>query len=431
VLELPRPLLRSFRLALRRAGLSPPRGRALAVLCEAGADGLSLSCAGEEAGLRYADDRPRPGACLALPAEALAHLEGAEGVVSLEEAGSPGGLRARWREGGSPRLLELAAPPAAPELPEPEDDWVQAGDPLWAALGEAARVARGAERARLAQVLLRPSRGEVVATDGRQLLALGGLVLPDGPDALAPALALFTQRPGGPVRAAGASGHLLVEAGPWAVALKLSSAEGYPDVDAVLARSEGAASRLQLRPDDARTLLLALPRLPGRDEDRSPVELVLGPKPRLRAGAEEVPLPNSSASGPACRVHTDRRYLERALRLRLLELSVAATPEAILCARAGPSRLLWMALDGAAERPARTRIPKEEQTVPNNDNKAPLPSEGRADDALAEAEALRAQLQEALGRTARLVALLRHQRRQGKAVEAAVASLRRLGQLGP
>jgi len=430
-MELPRPLLRSFRLALRRAGLAGQRNRPPAVLCEAGPHGLSLSCVGEEEALRYADLKPRARAVLALPAEALAHLEGAEGVVSLEEAGSPGGLRARWREGGSPRLLELAAPPSAPSFPEPSGPWSEAGEPLWRALGEAARVARGAERARLTQALLRPSRGEVVATDGRQLLALGGLKLPAGPDALVPALALFAQRPQGPARAARARGHLLVEAGAWTAALKLSPTAGYPDVDAALARAEGTASRLEVGANDARTLLLALPRLPRREEGCSPVELVLGPRPRVRAAAEEVALPNSRASGPACRTHTDRRYLERALKLGLLELSVAAPPEAIICARAGPSRLLWMALDGAAAGRGRARVMKEEEAVPTNDNKVTGPEVGRGDDALAEAEALRSRLQEALGRAARLVALLRQQRRQGKAVQAAMASLRKLGELGP
>jgi len=49
-------------------------------------------------------------------------------------------------------------------------------------------------------------------------------------------------------------------------------------------------------------------------------------------------------------------------------------------------------------------------------------------DPLAEAEALRALLGEALSRTSRLVACLKQHRRQSRAVQAAVASLRRLRQ---
>jgi hypothetical protein len=52
--------------------------------------------------------------------------------------------------------------------------------------------------------------------------------------------------------------------------------------------------------------------------------------------------------------------------------------------------------------------------------------QGEPCDALAEAEALRGQLQSALTRTARLVAALKQQRRESRAVRAALASLRRL-----
>jgi hypothetical protein len=62
-------------------------------------------------------------------------------------------------------------------------------------------------------------------------------------------------------------------------------------------------------------------------------------------------------------------------------------------------------------------------------NGATAPPGGEAD-ALAEAEGLRLQLQEALARTSRLIAALRQQRRQGRAVRSAVASLRKLQQLG-
>jgi hypothetical protein len=48
-------------------------------------------------------------------------------------------------------------------------------------------------------------------------------------------------------------------------------------------------------------------------------------------------------------------------------------------------------------------------------------------DVLAEAEALRALLSEASGRTARLLAALKQQRRQTRAVQQAMQSLRQLG----
>ena len=84
-------------------------------------------------------------------------------------------------------------------------------------------------------------------------------------------------------------------------------------------------------------------------------------------------------------------------------------------------------------------------TPPANDNRHPPngsaatpsasgspPERGPGlDDLISEAEAIRAALQEAHARLGRLLAALKHQRRQARAVQAAVASLRQLGHLGP
>lgn len=66
---------------------------------------------------------------------------------------------------------------------------------------------------------------------------------------------------------------------------------------------------------------------------------------------------------------------------------------------------------------------KDEQPQPR-----PEPSRGTDDpaDPLAEAELLRAQLGEALARTSRLIAHLKQHRQESKAVQVALASLRRL-----
>ena len=51
-------------------------------------------------------------------------------------------------------------------------------------------------------------------------------------------------------------------------------------------------------------------------------------------------------------------------------------------------------------------------------------------DPLAEAEALRTLLQDAAVRASRLIGALKHQKRQSRAVQTAMASLRRLQELG-
>jgi hypothetical protein len=63
---------------------------------------------------------------------------------------------------------------------------------------------------------------------------------------------------------------------------------------------------------------------------------------------------------------------------------------------------------------------------PNDSRNNGTADPGESADPLNEAEELRAQLQVALARTARLVAALKAQRRQGKVVQSALDALRRL-----
>ena len=67
---------------------------------------------------------------------------------------------------------------------------------------------------------------------------------------------------------------------------------------------------------------------------------------------------------------------------------------------------------------------------PADDRSHPLSCGDEPLDTLAEAEALRARLQEASACVGRLIAALKQQRRQHRAVQSAMASLRRLQGLG-
>lgn len=74
--------------------------------------------------------------------------------------------------------------------------------------------------------------------------------------------------------------------------------------------------------------------------------------------------------------------------------------------------------------------------MPVNDPKSPEQNRNAIQDndpfdLVAEAESLRSQLRQALDTTGRLIAALKQQRRQGQAVSAAMAALRRLQQLAP
>src|SRR5262249_1597614 len=125
---------------------------------------------------------------------------------------------------------------------------------LLAALREAARsAARGLSRPALASVLLRGEGGQVIGTDGRQLLVQSGFDLPWEGDVLVPALPAFGLRElgGQQARVGRSGGAVLVEAGPWSLALKAEDARGYPDISKVIPDVGEGAARFALHPEDA------------------------------------------------------------------------------------------------------------------------------------------------------------------------------------
>jgi hypothetical protein len=454
MIQLPGGLLRSFRSLLRQS--APAGGRRAprpAVLCQATSKGLCLSSSQGDVALRHLTVGPFPADCMALPGELLAELEGL-GVLSLEQT-APFKARAVWQQGESRRVREfdtadpstLPAPSALPRgyVPMPAGFLKALAEAAKTASRESGAVAlRQPGRGALCRVLLRAGDGAVVASDGLQLLVQAGFPFPWKGDVLIPALPAFASRQlsGEPDVRVGRQGkHLLLQVGSWLWQLPAEAARGYPDVNSAIPPAGGKATRLRLDAADISLLLEALPRLPGLDEEHSPVTLALGAAAIVRAGegsTREVPLARSRVLGPAVQVAMDRRYLLRALRLGFTELEVASADRPIVC-RDGQRTYVWMPLDvSPAVSPGRTPrvVPDRRESerteampTPDDRNGQPIPPGGEAD-ALAEAEALRLQLQDALARTARLIAALKQQRRQGRAVQAAVASLRKLQQLG-
>jgi hypothetical protein len=126
----------------------------------------------------------------------------------------------------------------------------------------------------------------------------------------------------------------------------------------------------------------------------------------------------------------DRRYLGRAIRLGFDTLHLIDGNKPVLC-RDERRIFLWMPLDQGG--PAGPRPPatpkKEEVTVPDppaNGRPAAEQAPPSPFDPLSEAEAVRDLLAEAQSRMGRLVSALKQHRRQARAVQQALASLRQL-----
>ena len=101
-------------------------------------------------------------------------------------------------------------------------------------------------------------KGEVVATDGRQLLVHRGFTFPWKEDVLLPRLPVFGHRDmalSGPVAIGRTDKDVAVRVGPWTFVLAIDATSRSPPVDRVVPAEAGVTSRLQLHPADAADLL--------------------------------------------------------------------------------------------------------------------------------------------------------------------------------
>jgi hypothetical protein len=385
---------------------------------------------------------------------------------------------------------DLAAPDKlAPPPPEPRE-WRPAGPGLLAALHEAARTAgEVAGRYSLGRVQLRGRAGEVVATDGKRLLIQGGFRFPWTDDVLTPkVLAFGLPEVAGEkeVAVCRTPRHVVVRAGPWTFHLPAEDRARFPKVEDALPRVAADAARLRVGDADAAYLMRALPRLPD-DADRSgAVTLDLGAGVRVRARdagpgrTVEVTLAGSAAAGGPLRVCLDRRHLLRSLELGFREVVFAHPDRPALC-RDRRRLFAWVLLDAKAALPpgpddlrirsAAAGAPPAPPPLPSDpEEKGPAPLEGEPAPAMAappttdpetrtptvtpphanggpggdagrpagrpeaagydallqEASALYDVLRDALARNGRLLAALKHLRRQNRLVESTLASLRQL-----
>jgi hypothetical protein len=450
LIELSRVLLRQFRAVLRKSVLAAdPRGPCPTVLCRSGHNGLSVSCVQGGAGIRH----HKPGSLaidsVAFPASLLRDLENAGETITLEQV-APFKGKASWNAGDGPHVIDFdtADPASLPSIPEVTRGMVNLEPGFLTVLDDAARTAsRDAGRYACNHVLLRGKDGSVIATDGKQLLVQNGFPLPWSDDRFLPALPVFGCRElphDVPVRVGLEKDRLSLEVGPWLLIVKAEVAARYPEVDRVIPGLAAIKTRFRLDAQDANELMRALPRLPVDDDQQRPVTLDLGGKVVVRARdekghVEEILLPRSQVDGPPMQVVMDRRYLLRVLQLGFTEILIESAEKPLLCKDAKRT-FVWMPLSETnavtstrpTRKPATSPEPPPRTTdMPTNNDPRDQEQRNGSDphpiaDPVAEAEAVRLQLQEALARTSRLIAALKQQRRQGRIVQTALDSLRRL-----
>jgi hypothetical protein len=200
----------------------------------------------------------------------------------------PARVEARWtdREGVQVRPPPTVEPDSVASLPEAVGRTASLSASFPGAFGEAVRTAaRDSGRFALTRILIRGKAGQVVATDGQQLLVQSGFAVPWADDLLVPAVpALAAQElaTGGAVTVGRSANHVLVTAGPWTFALAVVRTGKFPRVEAVIPTGEVVAWCTFDRAD-VPGLVAAVANLPGRDDPDAPVTLDLAKRVAIRA----------------------------------------------------------------------------------------------------------------------------------------------------
>jgi hypothetical protein len=319
-------------------------------------------------------------------------------------------------------------------------------------------------------VQLRGSTGQIVATDACQLLVQEGFSWPWTGDVLIPRTRIFEspELASPPAIELGqADSHVAFRIGPWTVWLTIDTDCRYPSVEHVIPAVDASTTRFRIAADEAPRLAEALDRLPAADEDNSPVtvdcngQLLIRAKAADQPRATELVLPRAEISGTPIRCHTNRNFLQRAIELGFHEMHITGADKPLLC-QDECRRYVWQMLTPEDALPptgdclrielpvprpvTRSRIGSQTATtgihqIPNRNPTATnrvkrvaastrsghaQPTVSQPSDPEVEVRAVHTSLRQALTSTRRILAALRHERRQNRVVRSTLASLRQL-----
>jgi hypothetical protein len=325
---------------------------------------------------------------------------------------------------------------------------------------------REAIRYAVDHIQLRGRSGEIVATDGRQLLVQSGFEFPWQDDLLIPRNLVFgcDELPGDtPVLVGKTDEWVVFRIGVWSFYLKIATDKWFPEVDPLIPRPQDAAARFRLADDDAQFLAKSVARLPVDDELNEPVTvdlngcLVIRTKVNGQRHPTEVVLANSQLDGDPMRFNCNRRYLLQAVKFGFRHAHLYAPnvpamfheerrcyvwalldPEAVIPPNRNAVRIEPSAeLDSRTSSRARNTRPRKRprMTEPKSTQQTDTASDETVTDSSADngtadvveqAEAVKASLRDAAAKTGQLITALKRHRKQAKAVQSTLAALKQL-----
>ena len=237
MIEFPRSLARQLWAVLRRAIPKPHGPQHPLIEFQAGPKGLHVQVAHPEVSVEYHQAGSSLSEGVRLPLLALAQFEGKGQEMVTLETRRDSQVVARWPDAGVPQIAEFEPDASRQQVDFPEQPKQLIGNPpgLLQALEEAGHsTEENNARYALQRILLRGRSGEVVATDGRQILVQGGFQFPFDTDLLVPHVPVFGCRNlsgDGPVEIGVTKQHVVLRVGAWSFHLHIDTEARYPQVD--------------------------------------------------------------------------------------------------------------------------------------------------------------------------------------------------------
>jgi hypothetical protein len=317
VIVIPRSLALHFRSLLRRCA---GRGAYPFVLARGSRRGLTLEAITPQVGLRVEIPGPQEDTTLAFPAAALAQFEGrSDDLVNLEEK-SPTEGKASWQENGTVSSRGFSLVKSDPHLsfPSVPRDLKLAEEGFLRAIQDASLTAAREYSGRsLDRILLRGKTGEIVATDGRQLLVQRGFTFPWKEDRLVAAINPWGARelPEEESLIGCNDKQVFVRVGAWTFALSIEEKSRFPPFEKVIPHPRLTRTRLRLEPDDIALLIKQLPRLPDSPDGSSTITIDMGKEVIVRTQSNdrndtaELKLAHPAVTGDPVPLVMNRRYL--------------------------------------------------------------------------------------------------------------------------
>jgi hypothetical protein len=473
VLTISRSVLRRFRTLCRRGGLHKTHvAGGPVVTFVGGADGCRIRAASTDVAIEYHDPVPSSDETVRLPLAALELCEGRDDGLVTIDARADDQVWIAWNDRGVPRQSEQTQPePGVTSFPTAPTTLTTNETRLWSDLGDAVATSDAqSSRYALGCLHLRGALGRVEATDGRQVLVQSGHHFGFDDDVLVPASKLLGGADMGAVdevTVGRTEDYVGFGVGRWLILLRIQKDARFPKIDQIMPNPDYAKSRLELSSVDAGFLKETIPRLPCDDTLHDPITLDLNGRVLVRSRETttsrptEVLLGSSKLNGEPVMLNTNRRFVERALKLGFRSVCLFG-PDSPAMSVDEQRRFLWALLDKKSaiprhddpqriDAPSRVDVGNGATTVTTKPKESGMsislpvvarsmskPSETadiqteRSVDARAEASAiaqaltLRDTLRTATQQAGELARSLKQQKRQSRIVASTLASLKEL-----